>query len=126
MVTHSNEPEARQGIANKEPGVFGAIADPTRRAILDGLRGGARAAGEIASGFSMSRPAVSKHLAVLERAGLVRAEKQGRRRMYALAANPLEQVDQWVARYRLHWAGRLVDLKAAAEGRGAAGGRGRA
>lgn len=85
------------------PDPFGALADPTRRAILDGLRTAPRTAGDIASDFSISRPGVSKHLRVLAGAGLVRVVKHGRERHYQLEAGPLETVDAWVGRYRLFW-----------------------
>jgi DNA-binding transcriptional ArsR family regulator len=107
-------PRARAGAiarggAGRDP--FAALADPTRRAILDGLRGSARTAGDIASDFSISRPGVSKHLRVLAGAGLVRVVKHGRERHYYLEAAPLAGVDAWVGRYRLLWAARLMSLK---------------
>ncbi|MEM9550291.1 MAG: metalloregulator ArsR/SmtB family transcription factor [Pseudomonadota bacterium] len=63
---------------------FAALADPTRRAIVSGLRGGARSVGDLAAGLPVSRPAVSQHLRVLTDAGLLSVEQQGTRRMYAL------------------------------------------
>lgn len=103
----------RGGVA---PDPFAALADPTRRAILDGLRQSARTAGDIASDFSISRPGVSKHLRVLTGAGLVRVVKHGRERRYHLAAGPLEGVDAWVSRYRMFWAASLMRLKEVVEG----------
>ena len=95
--------------------VFAAIADPTRRAILDALRGGERSAGEIAALFPVSRPAVSKHLRVLRRARLVGERKVAQSRLYSLDAAPLREVDQWLAFYRVFWTARLQDLKRYAE-----------
>ena len=92
-----------------------ALGDPTRRAILDRLRGGEVAAGQLAEGFDMSRPAVSQHLRVLREARLVRERRDGRRRMYALDAAPLAELDAWLAGYRTFWAARLVELKRVAE-----------
>ena len=101
-----------------DPPAFRALSDATRRSILAGLASApdGRTAGSIASDYRISRPAVTKHLRVLEEAGLVWAEKAGRRRVYRLDARPLEAVDRWVARYRMFWAARLVDLKRHAEG----------
>ncbi|MCB9840514.1 MAG: winged helix-turn-helix transcriptional regulator [Phycisphaeraceae bacterium] len=95
----------------QSPDAFAAVADPTRRAILDGLRTRARSAGDIAADFTISRPAVSKHLRVLSQAGLVRVVKHGRERHYHLDAAPLAAVDDWLNRYRLLWAARLANLK---------------
>lgn len=108
MVTHFPA-----GIHRSEPArsAFSAIADPVRRAILDGLRAGPRPAGEIAGDFAISRPAVSKHLRVLSESGLVRVEKSGRERRYALDPAPLGQVEAWLDRHRTAWAARMVALK---------------
>jgi DNA-binding transcriptional ArsR family regulator len=95
--------------------VFDAIADPTRRAILDLLRDEELPAGAIADCFPVSRPAISKHLRVLREAGLVSERRQATQRWYALNASPLRDVDGWIAPYRLFWAARLVDLKRVAE-----------
>ena len=94
---------------------FGAIADPTRRAILDLLRAREMPAGEIASRFSVSRPAVSKHVGVLKRAGLVTETRKSQSRIYALNPAALAVVDDWLAPYRLFWAARLTDLKRTVE-----------
>jgi DNA-binding transcriptional ArsR family regulator len=80
--------------------VFHAVADPTRRAILDRLQGRGVAVAELALGFEMSRPAVSKHLRVLRDARLVREDKEGRQRIYRLTAGPLRDLAQWVESYR--------------------------
>lgn len=85
----------------KEHPVFGAIADPTRRAILDSLRIKERPAGELATLFPMSRPAVSKHLRVLRTAGLIRERRVAQSRIYSLAPEPLREVEQWLEHYRI-------------------------
>lgn len=97
---------------------FVAIADSTRRAILDDLRAtpAGRTVGEIASGFTISRPAISKHLRILRAAHLVRERRDGRRRIYTLDSGPLSAVDGWLAAYRAHWAATLIDLKDFVEG----------
>jgi DNA-binding transcriptional ArsR family regulator len=91
--------------------VFAAIADPTRREILDLLIGGEHSAGEIAARFPISRPAVSRHLRILLESGLVREERRAQSRVYDLAPLPLSEVDAWLASYRLFWASRLQRLK---------------
>lgn len=91
--------------------VFGAIADPTRRAILDALRGQERSAGEIAALFPVSRPAISRHLRVLRGAGLVRERRLARSRIYRLDPAPLRDVERWMAHYRTFWAARLHGLR---------------
>jgi len=118
MVTHqasTGNAGSRGGRAAAGRGVFDAIADPTRRAILDRLSRGALSAGAIAEGFAMSRPAVSKHLRALESAGLVRVTKSGRMRFYEMDATPLVEVDRWLERHRTRLAARLVGIKRVAE-----------
>jgi len=95
--------------------VFQALADPTRRAMLDLLRHGGRPAGEIAGAFPVSRPAISKHLRRLRRSHLVRERRQGRRRLYTINPDPLKEVDRWLAGYRVFWQGKLAGLKAFVE-----------
>jgi DNA-binding transcriptional ArsR family regulator len=95
--------------------VFGAIADPTRRAILDLLRGQELRAGELAAHFPVSRPAIAKHVGVLKRAGLLRERRAAQARLYSLDPGALASVDQWLAPYRLYWAARLSDLKRTVE-----------
>jgi DNA-binding transcriptional ArsR family regulator len=97
-------------------GVFRAIADPTRRAILDLLRQRELSAGEVAKNFRVSRPAVAKHMRVLRQAGLLRERRQATSRLYSLDGRALREVDNWLAPYRLFWAARLIDLKHAVEG----------
>jgi DNA-binding transcriptional ArsR family regulator len=95
--------------------VFSAIADPTRRAILDLLRHDELRAGELAARFPVSRPAIARHIGVLRRAGLVRERRQAQARLYSLDPAALAEVDRWLAPYRLYWTARLVDLKRAIE-----------
>ena len=80
-----------------------AIADPTRRAILDRLAEGEATVGELAEPFEMSLPAISKHLKVLEQAGLIERGRDAQWRPCRIAAGPLKQVADWVGRYRNHW-----------------------
>lgn len=82
---------------------FAALADPTRRAILARLSGGARSVSEIAEPFDMSLPAVSKHLGVLARAGLIERGREAQWRPCKLKAAPLKGVDEWVKEYRHFW-----------------------
>lgn len=102
--------------------VFAAIADPTRRAILDSLRSGEIGAGELAARFPVSRPAIARHVKLLREAGLVRQRKEARRRFYSLSPAALAEVDAWLAPYRLFWAARVVDLKNYVEQRARQGG----
>jgi DNA-binding transcriptional ArsR family regulator len=94
---------------------FSALADPTRRAVLDLLRAGTQPAGEIARAFPISRPAISKHLKILRRAHLVDEHRQGRHRMYQLNPEPLKAVDSWLEHYRQFWSASLTNLKAFVE-----------
>ena len=89
---------------------FEALAEPTRRRIVELLADGERSAGEIASQFSTSRPGISRHLRVLHEHGLVTTRKTGTRRLYALDPAPLEEVDEWLERYRGFWTNRLDAL----------------
>jgi DNA-binding transcriptional ArsR family regulator len=91
--------------------VFRAIADPTRRDILELLRGSPRTVGEIAGNFRMSRPAISKHVGVLRSAGLVMTRKDRSMRLCELNAKPLQVVDDWLREYAAFWATSLRDLK---------------
>ena len=94
---------------------FHALADPTRRAVLDLLRAGTRPAGDIARAFTISRPAISKHLSILRRAHLVEERREGRHRMYQLNPEPLKAVDFWLEQYRQFWTESLGNLKAFVE-----------
>ncbi|MDX6544552.1 MAG: hypothetical protein QOG02_326 [Gaiellales bacterium] len=89
-----------------------ALGDPTRRAIFERLKDGARAVGEIAGELPVSRPAVSQHLQVLKRAGLVRDHRAGTRRLYELDPQGLEQLRGYLETF---WQAGLADFKAAAE-----------
>jgi DNA-binding transcriptional ArsR family regulator len=93
--------------------VFGALADPTRRAIVSRLVGGDAGVVELAAAFPISQPAVSKHLRVLEEAGLVTRRRDGRRNLCRLRPERLRPVAEWVAPYERFWAAsfaRLDDL----------------
>ena len=82
---------------------FGALSDPTRRAILRLLASGERTVTELAEPFRISLPAVSKHLRVLEKAGLLKQEKDGRIHRCHIIAKPLREASEWIARYRAFW-----------------------
>jgi len=89
---------------------FAALADPTRRAILARLISGEASVTELAAPFDMSMPAVSKHLKVLERAGLIARGREAQWRPCRLEAAPLKQVSDWVEEYRIVWEQRLDRL----------------
>ena len=100
---------------------FTAVADPTRRAILDRLRDGAAPVHEIAARFAMSRPAVSRHLRVLRDARLVRERRggtDGRERVYQLTPAPLAHVARWAQSYETFWPANLAGLKRHLERKG--------
>ena len=90
--------------------VFAAVGDPTRRAMLDLLRKGELAAGEIGRPFRISRPAISQHLSVLKRSGLVTARRAGREQIYSLRPEPLRAIQEWVDHYRQFWPQKLDAL----------------
>jgi len=94
---------------------FNALADPTRRAVLDMLRQGSKPAGQIARAFPISRPAISRHLSLLRRAHLVEERREGRHRVYQLNPAPLRAVDSWIEQYRVFWQTSLSSLKAFVE-----------
>jgi DNA-binding transcriptional ArsR family regulator len=102
MVTHSID-------------VFAALADPRRREILGMLTAREMSVKAIADNFDVTRPAVVKHLGVLEQARLVRTRRHGRERLYRLEARPLRAVSDWLAPYERFWATRLSRLKADVE-----------
>jgi DNA-binding transcriptional ArsR family regulator len=83
--------------------VFGALADPTRRAILASLAGGERTVAELGAPFSISQPAVSKHLRVLEGAGLITRSRRATARLSRLRAEPLRDATTWLLGYREYW-----------------------
>ena len=100
-----------RSVTRSPKAAFAALADPTRRAVLDLLRHGSLPAGRIAQAFPVSRPAISKHLRLLRRAHLVRERRVGRRRLYRLNPEPLRAVDSWLSEYRVFWQMNLADLK---------------
>jgi DNA-binding transcriptional ArsR family regulator len=89
---------------------FAALSDPTRRAILDQLVHGVATVGQLAEPFDISRPAISKHLRVLERAGLVNRQRDGRVSRCGLDASPMKDAADWVDRYRRFWDQQLDQL----------------
>jgi DNA-binding transcriptional ArsR family regulator len=91
---------------------FGALADPTRRRILAHLARGDRCVTDLARPYAMSLPAISKHLRVLEKAGLLRRRRHGRVHEMKLVAQPLREAAQWVEEYRKFWEGSLDRLAA--------------
>src|SRR5689334_20746993 len=94
---------------------FFALADPTRRAILARLSGGEASVLELAKPFDMSQPAISKHLKILERAGLVSSSQAAQRRPRRLEARLLGEATQWLERYREHWEANFARLDAVLE-----------
>jgi DNA-binding transcriptional ArsR family regulator len=91
---------------------FAALADPTRRAILARLASGQASVTELARPFNMTQPAISKHLKVLERAGLISHDRDAQRRPRRLEAKPLGEANQWLERYREFWEGSFQRLDA--------------
>src|ERR1700704_2903193 len=92
---------------------FAALADPTRRAILSRLAAGEASVTELAGPFAMTQPAISKHLKVLERAGLISRDRDAQRRPSRLVAKPLAEASEWLEQYRQFWEAsfqRLDDL----------------
>jgi DNA-binding transcriptional ArsR family regulator len=94
---------------------FAALADPTRRAILSRLASGEASVLELAAPFAMSQPAISKHLKVLERAGLITRGREAQRRPCRLQSRPLAEADKWLQRYRRHWESNYRRLDALLE-----------
>jgi DNA-binding transcriptional ArsR family regulator len=92
--------------------VFRALADPTRRAVIERLGVGPASTSELARPFGMALPSFAQHLAVLERCGLVASSKEGRVRTYRLTPEPLERAGSWLAEQREHWTRRLDQLDA--------------
>ena len=90
---------------------FQVLAEPTRRRILDLLLQGERPVGDLVAALGVAQPNVSKHLRALSDAGLVRVRPDGQRRIYALRAEPLRELDTWLAPYRRVWADRLDALE---------------
>ena len=94
---------------------FAALADPTRRAILARLASGDASVMELAEPFAMSQPAISKHLKVLERAGLISRSRDAQRRPRRLEAKPMAEATKWLERYRRYWEGNYQRLDALLE-----------
>lgn len=92
--------------------VFQALADPTRRAVLERLSGGPATTSELAQPFKMALPSFSQHLAMLEHCGLVQSRKQGRARTYRLVPRQLKAAETWMTRQRALWEKRLDQLDA--------------
>lgn len=110
MVTFKSNRMVTKSIRQRDA-VFRALADPTRRQILHILRGGQQTVGGIAGNFHMSRPAISKHLRLLHRAGLVDTKPQGTANMCSLNPQPLRLVDDWLRDYEAFWNESLQRLK---------------
>jgi DNA-binding transcriptional ArsR family regulator len=91
---------------------FAALADPTRRALLARLAAGEASVKELAAPFAMSQPAISRHLKVLERAGLIARGRDAQRRPRRLVAQPLAEASAWLERYRQHWEATFQKLDA--------------
>jgi DNA-binding transcriptional ArsR family regulator len=98
--------------SNRLDATFAALADPTRRAILARLALGETSVAELAEPFAMSQPAVSKHLKVLERAGLISTGQDAQRRPRRIEAAPLAEADEWLERYRAIWERNFQHLDA--------------
>ena len=90
--------------------VFRAVADPTRRQLLDRLADGGESMMKLAESFEISLPAVSQHLKVLREAGLVEERREGRLRIYTLVPGPLREVSDWIGHYEQFWQTRLRKL----------------
>jgi DNA-binding transcriptional ArsR family regulator len=90
--------------------VFGALADPTRRAILARLTEGDARVAELAAPFHVSQPAISRHLKVLEQAGLISRRREATARISHLEPEPLREATDWLSRYRQYWEARYEDL----------------
>ncbi|QPZ37888.1 ArsR/SmtB family transcription factor [Paramicrobacterium chengjingii] len=91
--------------------VLEAIVEPTRRQILDAVRGGERSVGDLVEIVGMHQPGVSRHLKVLRDAGLVEVRSEAQRRLYRLRPEPLKELDAWLEPYRAAWSGRLDALE---------------
>lgn len=110
-----NTPTATPAPVDRLSATFFALADPTRRAILARLLGGDASVVELAKPFDMSQPAISKHLKILERAGLVSSSQAAQRRPRRLEAQPLGEATEWLQRYREHWEANFGRLDALLE-----------
>jgi DNA-binding transcriptional ArsR family regulator len=108
MQPKSYEPMTPEGL----DATFAALADPTRRAILARLASGEASVAELAGPFAMSQPAISKHLKVLERAGLISRSQDAQRRPRRLEAKPLAEATEWLENYRQFWEASFERLDA--------------
>jgi DNA-binding transcriptional ArsR family regulator len=111
-----------RAVQDRLDATFAALADPTRRAILARLSSGEASVTELAGPFAMTQPAISKHLKVLERAGLISRDRDAQRRPSRLVAKPLAEASEWLERYRQFWEtsfrrldGLLDELKSTAK-----------
>mgnify|MGYP001828007873 CR=1 FL=1 len=91
--------------------IYAALADPTRRQIIEALAMGESAFGELAERFEISRPAVSQHLKILKNAGLVSSRPDAQRRIYRLTDGSLDEVEAWLGKVRSFWSQRLDRLE---------------
>ena len=94
-----------------ETDIFKALADPTRRAMLERLAGAEMTATDLREGFAISQPAMSQHLAVLRGAGLISERREGRFVNYSVAPEGMAPLHDWLARYRAFWPSRIDNLK---------------
>jgi DNA-binding transcriptional ArsR family regulator len=90
--------------------VLEVVAEPTRRRLLDAVRGGERSVGELVEAVGMHQPGVSRHLKVLRDAGLVEVRRDAQRRLYRIRPEPLMEIDAWLEPYRAEWSARLDSL----------------
>lgn len=97
--------------------LFQTLADPTRLRIVEAMRGGECAVGEIVARVDIQQSGVSRHLRILHEAGLVQVRPEGQRRLYSLREEPFQELEAWIAGYRRIWEGRLDRLGAALERR---------
>lgn len=103
-------PRRRKNTALDE--TFAALANPTRRDILDALLGGEHTAGELAGKFDMARPSVSEHLRALRESGLIEERPDGRRRYYRVTGEPMAELVEWLTPYERFWRDRMAALGA--------------
>ena len=103
-------------VENRLDNTFRALADPTRRGMLANLALGEKSIGELAAPFEMSFAGASKHVKVLEEAGLIARRKQGRTHLISIEARPLEEAERWLRQWEKFWSSRLDRLQALVEG----------
>ena len=102
---------------NQQISLFNALADPTRLRIVEAMKDGECAVGDIVERMDIHQSGVSRHLRILAEAGIVQMRPDGQKRLYSLRKAAFDQLDAWVARYRRHWEARLDRLGAALERR---------